>query len=190
MHAMSRLRLVGPAVTLLLATAGIVLAATPAAAGGWAVGTLDEVPAAEPGETVVVGFTIRQHGVTPVTLDEQLGGASVGIELVDGHGQPSFFAAQPDGAVGHYVAEVVVPDAAGNFAWTLHMGIFGPQDLGSIVVTDTAAPGDAGIWTPLRWVPLTLTIVLVAVAVVDLTAGRRRQAATDAVPDLAPVEPA
>ncbi|HEX6658133.1 MAG TPA: hypothetical protein VF065_08625, partial [Ilumatobacter sp.] len=72
-----------------------------ASAGGWAVSTLDEVPAPAPGEAVTVGFTIRQHGVAPVNIDD------VGVEVTGPSGDIEVFPATQEGAVGHYVADVV-----------------------------------------------------------------------------------
>ena len=59
----------------LLATAVLTLAtlavAAPAGAGGWAVTTLDPLAAAPvAGQPFDVGFTILQHGRTPVTMPE------------------------------------------------------------------------------------------------------------------------
>jgi len=88
---------------VLLALVTVLSSGAPAAAGGWAVGTLDPVGSATAGETVLVGFTIRQHGVTPVTLDDAPG-SPVGIEIVDGSGIAHRFPAVADGPVGHHVA--------------------------------------------------------------------------------------
>ncbi|RPI90695.1 MAG: hypothetical protein EHM40_17685, partial [Chloroflexi bacterium] len=42
--------------------------AIPAFAGGWAVITLDELPGAVvAGEPLTVGFTVLQHGITPMS---------------------------------------------------------------------------------------------------------------------------
>ena len=42
------------------------LSTTAAWGGGWAVITLDELPASpRAGETMSVGFTVLQHGITP-----------------------------------------------------------------------------------------------------------------------------
>ncbi len=162
----------------------VVLAAggSTAVAGGWAVGTLDAVPTAEPGDTVKVGFTVRQHGVTPVSLDGQLDGGLVGISLADESGTTTFFAAEPDGPVGHYVAEVVMPDDAGSYAWSLSMGIFGSQDLGELTVDVPTAAADGGIWPTLRWVLLALTAVLAVIAIAEFVAERRRHGAVELTP--------
>jgi hypothetical protein len=140
-----------------------------ATAGGWAVASLDSVPTAEPGRTVQVGFTVLQHGVTPVALDED-----VGIELtLDGTSE--YFPATADGAVGHYVAEVTFPAAAGEYDWSVQMGWFGPYELGSIEVT-AGDPEGASIWAVGRWVLLATAVGLGAIAVSPLLARRPRPA--------------
>ena len=56
---------------ILAATAALALAlATPALGGGWAVTTLDNDPDPDDaGRTYSIGYTIRQHGVTPISVD-------------------------------------------------------------------------------------------------------------------------
>lgn len=151
--------------------------ATPARAGGWAVSTLDELPSPVAGAPVTVGFTIRQHGVTPVALDD------VGIEITTSTGTTQFFPATGDDIVGHYTARVTFR-SAGTHSWTIRQGWFAPQSLGSIAVHTT----DAGPITlvasgpavpdpqPDRWLPYGLaagTVLLVAFAVLDVVGGRR-----------------
>ena len=151
--------------------------ATPARAGGWAVSTLDELPSPVAGAPVAVGFTIRQHGVTPVALDD------VGIEITTSTGTTRFFPATTDDVVGHYTARVTFP-SAGTHSWTIRQGWFAPQTLGPITVRAT----DAGPLTvaesgpmgsdpqPNRWLPYGLaagTVLLIAFAVLDAV-GRRR----------------
>ena len=141
-----------------------------ATAGGWAVASLDSVPVAEPGQTVAVGFTILQHGVTPVALDED-----VGIELSLDDGTSDYFPATADGEVGHYVAEVRFPEAAGEYDWSVRMGWFGPYELGSIEVT-AGGPEGASIWSAGRWVLVATAVGLGAIAVSPLLARRPRPA--------------
>ncbi|HEX4981395.1 MAG TPA: hypothetical protein VFV63_06845, partial [Ilumatobacteraceae bacterium] len=102
-----------------------------ASAGGWAVSTLDEVPAPAPGETVTVGFTIRQHGVTPVNVDD------VAVTVTGPSGAVEHFAARQEGDVGHYVADVVFGEAGVN-TWVIHQGWFGDHDLGTIDTSNAA----------------------------------------------------
>ncbi|MFT3855210.1 MAG: hypothetical protein QM733_21115 [Ilumatobacteraceae bacterium] len=146
-------------------------------AGGWAVTTLDEVPPVVAGDTVPVGFVIRQHGVTPAALD-----ADVGVEVRSPSGRAEYFAAAPDGAVGHYVAHVTFAEA-GTSTWRVHQGWFGPQDLGSIVVTAAGAPAVEDVsrpdWPPVvRFgLPVLALIAAAAVVVGDVIRGRRKAVA-------------
>jgi hypothetical protein len=154
--------------TGLLLVSGISLAgALPADAGGWAVTTLDPLTMPEAGEQVDVGFTIRQHGVRPVAVDD------VSIVVTATGGAQESFAARPDGAVGHYVAKVTFP-AEGPARWRVEQGWFGPQDLG--VVNPSAAPVPA---SPTRQWPALWRIglpVLAAGLVLALVLDRRRRA--------------
>src|SRR5262245_9303995 len=99
----------------------------PASAGGWAVGTLDDAsPALQAGKPTIVGYTIRQHGRTPVDLD------GTGIRMRSAAtGEVREFPGHQSGAVGHYVAEVVAP-AAGEWSWELDMADFRLQPLGTV----------------------------------------------------------
>ncbi len=65
---------------------GLLLALAPAAsAGGWAVSTLDPMTTPTAGVPTDVGFTIRQHGVTPVDLDD------VAIAVTDSSGATNVY---------------------------------------------------------------------------------------------------
>src|SRR5687767_11024556 len=120
----SMTRLVTLAAALLL-----VALAAPAAAGGWAVTTLDAVPDRfEAGRAYDIGYTIRQHGVTPVDL------ASTGIRITSADsGKQLTFDGRKDGAVGHYVARVSFP-AAGGWTWEALQDWFAPHPLGLLEV--------------------------------------------------------
>src|SRR5262245_52124166 len=86
--------------------------ASPAAAGGWAVVSLDPLAAAPtPGRPTAIGFTIRQHGQTPVA-DE-----TASIVVTAPSGVTTRFPAHPDGPVGHHVAVVTLP-VAGTYHWS------------------------------------------------------------------------
>ncbi len=146
---------------------------SPAAAGGWAVSTLDEVPAPAPGETVTVGFTIRQHGVTPVNVE------GAGVKTTAPSGDVEIFPARQSGAVGHYVADVVFREA-GVYTWAIRQGWFEDQELGTID-TSSAAGGEAGTSgtsTPtqlLRYGMPTLAVALAGYAAIDAIGSRRRR---------------
>jgi len=113
-----------------------VLAPT-AFAGGWAVTTLDEVPATlHAGETYAIGYTIRQHGQTPLVTSQSA------IEIRNsGSGVTHRFVGQAAGPQGHYVAQVHFPDA-GEWEWTADQAPFQRQALGAITVAE-AAPANA-----------------------------------------------
>lgn len=166
-----RLRIVTGSAAV-LATLAIVLGlGAPAAAGGWALGSLDALPDARPGETEQVGFTILQHGVTPVEVD-----GDVGLEIVGADGAITFFQAVPDGDVGHYVATIAFP-AAGDYTWNIQMGWFPPQDLGSLNVAPASPTGHVALWGTARWGVLGVAAMLAGLAMADLVVGRRRGAA-------------
>jgi hypothetical protein len=113
---------------LICAASAIVVFATPALAGGWAVTTLDPLPTSfEAGQTYRIGYTIRQHGVTPYR------GATPEIRVHRGMMWLSF-RGSPDGAPGHYVSEVRLP-ADGTWTWSVDQSPFAEQALGTIDIT-------------------------------------------------------
>lgn len=129
-------RLIAMGVAGVVSVVGAVaVAASSAVAGGWAVTTLDSVPAPGVNEKVEVGFTIRQHGVTPVRPE-----GDVGIQITSESRVSSYFAAEPNGPTGHYVATVIFPEA-GTFTWLARQGWFEPQPLGTVVVGSGHAVG-------------------------------------------------
>ena len=162
----------------LLTSAAIIftpfIAGSTASAGGWAVSTLDEVPAPAPGETVTVGFTIRQHGVTPVNVDD------VGIHVTGPSGSVKYFAARQEGAVGHYVADVVFGES-GVHTWVIDQGWFADHELGTIDTSARAGSNAGGGGTSsttdfLRFGMPALAVALAAYAASDAIRSRRRRA--------------
>ena len=75
----------------------LVVVAPAAWAGGWAVSTLDPMSAPVAGVPTDIGFTIRQHGVTPVDVND------VTIVVTAPSGETAVFPANGDGVEGHYV---------------------------------------------------------------------------------------
>ena len=125
---------VAACVTLVLV---LMLGGGRALAGGWAVSTLDPLersPVAGRGFTV--GFTIRQHGRTPVSL----AGTAIVIRRPTGAGRV-LFPAQED-STGHYVATVRFP-ASGTWTWQVQQGWFAPQELGTIQVKGASSGFEA-----------------------------------------------
>ena len=123
--------------TLVLAVFALGLAAlaTPALAGGWAVTTFDDMPGQfVSGKEYALGYTIRQHGATPVNVSK------TEILAVAVSGRTLSFPGKSEGAVGHYVATVFFP-AGGTYTWQVTQGDFAPQDLGKVTIL--AAAGTA-----------------------------------------------
>lgn len=94
---------------LLLALAAVI----PVFAGGWAVITLDALPTnVVAGEPFTVGFTVRQHGRTPMTGLEPTITASL-------HKEDEFVVhAESDGKPGHYTATLTFPKE-GDWRWSV-----------------------------------------------------------------------
>jgi hypothetical protein len=121
-------------VTILIAVLALSLGifASPVLAGGWAVTTFDELPGQfVSGHEYALGYTIRQHGQTPVNVDK------TEIVAVAVSGRTLSFPGKSDGAVGHYVATVYFP-AGGTYTWQVTQGMFAPQDLGTLTVLGAA----------------------------------------------------
>jgi hypothetical protein len=167
---MRRALVIGAAAGALLMTTALPVAA--AVNGGWASSTLDEAPQAAPGEDTEIGFTILQHGRTPVNVDD----VAVVIR-VDGDEQVS--PAVQEGEVGHYVADVTFPPE-GEYDWAIRQGWFGDFELGRLRVGGVDAAGAAasdGWWDSTPWalkVVLALPI-LASAGLFVLDRSRRRR---------------
>ena len=166
--------------TVAIALVGGSISQQPAAAGGWAVTTLDAYPTPVAGTDVSVGFTILQHGITPAQLEPS---DKVGLELTAASGTTAYFPAVQTGAAGHYVATVTFSEA-GAHMWTVYQGWFGPQELGPLTVeSNTAsASSDSGStsYSAPAWLrhglPL-MALILGAYALVDVIGSRRHRSA-------------
>lgn len=98
--------------SLVLALALSLALAIPAFAGGWAVITLDELPdGVVAGEPFTVGFTVLQHGRTPMTGLDPVIFASSGDEKITVFPKAS-------GKPGHYEVSLTLP-SAGEWEWTI-----------------------------------------------------------------------
>jgi hypothetical protein len=148
--------------SVVLAVAALVMAAWPVLAGGFAVTTLDPLPSSlHANETYTLGYTIRQHGITPLPGVE----TRIVVEMPS-TGETVAFAGKADGAIGHYAAEVRFP-AAGAWRWHVEQGPFAPQQLGSITVLAPAGgvPDLANAQlAPVTGILLGLTAALVLIA--------------------------
>ena len=124
---------------LALALGLLTALASPALAGGWAVATLDSAPSTfRAGESYPIGFTIRQHGVTPVRAEQFGGEVAIRVRPAEG-GPPIVFPARAEGPVGHYLVDLRFP-RAGAWSWEIVQGPFAPQSLGALTVEPAAAP--------------------------------------------------
>jgi len=153
-----------------LAIATLLALAAPALAGGWAVITLDSLPKeVRAGQQLRVGFVIRQHGRDPVNTDwegrplkpiltarKQADAVSDGnLVLVaaqrssqnQGAGESIRAEARQEGAVGHFVADVVFP-STGAWEWEIAAPPFTIQG---------NEQGDAAVFAPLAVLPASAT---------------------------------
>jgi hypothetical protein len=87
--------------------------AIPAFAGGWAVITLDELPGnVVAGEPLNVGFTVLQHGITPMA------GLDPTVTATLFKDEQFVVYAEPDGKPGHYTATLTFPKE-GDWSWSI-----------------------------------------------------------------------
>ena len=167
--------------------------AAPALAGGWAVTTLDTLPPEfRAQETYSIGYTIRQHGTTPVNVDKMENGYPSGpteilITSPDGAKTLRYKGVQT-GATGHYVAKVIFP-YYGTWKWQVTQGVFEAQSLGEVKVlpfaaaaqdakaeaakADAAVGASAPAQTPAGPNGILVTVLLLAAAGAALVFGTR-----------------
>jgi hypothetical protein len=155
-----------------------ILLASTAFAGGWANATLDQQPS-DPGAggTMVVSFTLLQHGVTPVDWGQPL------VMLVnDETGQRVTSDARPSGAKGHWTAELTVP-SAGTWQLDIRHDLevvpvnFQPISVGTVSVPQApAGSGGLGAQPALLAVIVFLGGLAVAGAAIGMVAWRRTRA--------------
>lgn len=128
---------------IMLALAAIVV---PTFAGGWAVVTLDHLPdQVTTGESVTVGFVVRQHGISP------LGGLRPTVTIQkEGETAPSWISARAEGAQGHYAANLTFP-SAGVWNWSIHSDFWPEtQPMPALTVLDGSGTAPASN-TPSPW---------------------------------------
>jgi hypothetical protein len=94
------------ATAVLSVTALTLILATSALAGGWANAIMDAPPddPGGPNQPITIGFTLLQHGVTPVDW-----GTAQVVLTNEATGQSVTVDASPKGKTGHWVAQVSVP---------------------------------------------------------------------------------
>lgn len=117
-----------------------------ALAGGWAVVTLDTSPVGvQAGKAFEVGFTVLQHGKTPVEgLQPKLNFSMVAAGRPAGlaKGETLSFDARPEGKIGHYVASVTLPT---NGTWNWEVDAFGPPAPMSALTVGAPAKAQTGV---------------------------------------------
>jgi hypothetical protein len=87
--------------------------AIPVFAGGWAVISLDELPTGVvAGEPHTIGFTVLQHGRTPMS------GLDPTITATLSNSETLTFFAEPEGKPGHYAATLTFPKD-GDWEWSI-----------------------------------------------------------------------
>jgi hypothetical protein len=129
----------------LSATLLTLIMASSALAGGWANAVMDTPPddPVTPGQPITIGFTLLQHGVTPVDW-----GTAQVVLTNEATGQSVTFDSRPQGAVGHWVAEISAP-AEGTWSYevrhdlVIEMTGFDPITVGP--ATAQAAGASAGL---------------------------------------------
>ncbi len=96
-----------------LALVLVFVLAVPAFAGGWAVISLDELPTGVvAGEPITVGFTVLQHGRTPLNGLEPTVTATLSKE------EQFIVRAEQSGDADHYVATMIFPQE-GEWRWSI-----------------------------------------------------------------------
>ena len=98
-------------------------------AGGWAVVTLDSLPTTvRAGETLTLGFMVRQHGETPTNSVKPYLSAKNQTT-----GESVRFDARQNGPVGHFLVDVRFP-ANGTWSWSVTPAPFEATELGTLNV--------------------------------------------------------
>jgi len=120
----------------------------PVFAGGWAVITLDELPSnIVAGEPLRIGFTVLQHGRTPMTNLEPTITAKLSFD------EKLVVYAEPEGKPGHYVTTLTFPKE-GEWEWSIQAFTMDrPMPVLAVV-----APGAASVSQPVKTEPATATI--------------------------------
>lgn len=153
------------------------IAALPAAAlaGGWSTVTADPLAGdMVAGQEFTVGFTVLQHGVTPMDNLQPI------VKLTDPTGAFSqTVKAAGEGGPGHYVASIVL-DQPGSWQWVVE-AFEGDHQMPPLMVSPAAAkPASAGpsgelsvSAVPLSWPALAIPLLLVVSAIAMAAMGSR-----------------
>ncbi len=161
---------------ILLLAAAIVAVPSIGHAGGWAVASLDPLPAFVPGEPATIGFRLLQHGVTPVHAAEWTD-AEIGVAVRDAVGE-HFVLATPSGAPGHYTATIDVSPEGGPLSLSVAMrnGLAVAEEWIDVPVGADAAVSAASTsdgWLPMWTVPVFALAAAACGGVLVIDARRR-----------------
>jgi hypothetical protein len=152
---------------LLAAAAGLAVGLpSTSSAGGWVVVSLDELPAVHAGEDTEIGFTALRHGTSPERSDDL-------AVVVTGPSGSHRFAAAQQGAPGHYVATITLPDE-GEHTWKV-TGAFVDAELGTLDVTSPSDGAAHWAWNVAQWGTASLAVGLAGFAAFDVQRTRRRR---------------
>lgn len=158
----------------LSATLLTLIMASSALAGGWANAIMDTPPddPVTPGQPITIGFTLLQHGVTPVDW-----GTAQVVLTNEATGQSVTFVSRPQGAVGHWVADINVP-AEGTWTYAvrhdlvIEMTGFDPITVGPAAAPAAGTAGSLGVQPALLLPAAFLTLLLVGGATAGILAFR------------------
>ncbi len=119
------------ALTALIVTLALLAVSAPALAGGWASVRLDEPPGDVPvGKPWRFGFMVLQHDVTPNSDVNPI------VRAINKQtGQEITATAVQEGPVGHFVAELTLPEA-GEWKWEIRPEPFAETALETLVAVD------------------------------------------------------
>jgi hypothetical protein len=152
---------------LLAVAAGLAIGIpSTSSAGGWMVVSLDELPAVHAGEDTEIGFTALRHGTSPERADDL-------AVVVTGPSGSHRFAAAQQGAPGHYVATITLPDE-GEHTWKV-TGTFVDAELGTLDVTAPPTGGPSWAWDAAQWGTAALAVGLAGFAAFDVRRTRRQR---------------
>lgn len=154
----------------------LAFAASPARAGGWFVVTLDSLPSSPvAGETMTIGFVVRQHGQHPVFW----GGLSV-VAHNPTTGQTLRVAPIETAEIGRYTADIGFP-SQGLWEWGIDVDRqpwvrWAPL---TVLAPQTTAAVEPALSAPSRtpsWLPVLLALGTAGLFLTALWVGRQRRA--------------
>ena len=165
----------------LAAMAATLILAGSALAGGWANAVMDDPPSDPPsaGEPITIGFTLLQHGITPVNDPAP----TVTIRNAATDEEISVTATQ-EGASGHWVAVITFP-TEGTWRYEVThdlivgMNGFNPVTVGSAAPAAPASTATSAVVVqPLTYLALALllTLGIAAAFILSRRVGRYRTA--------------